>query len=475
MGLWLSAVSEWDVARARILPAMALSACAGAAILAAPTGAGAAEPVPEYTVDGAQGPVTGSTRIIGLGGAFVSIAEDVDGIAKNPAAAAVRLPYSWHRWDTTFGIDFSVGGWLPHADFLNRGAAEDGTDVEQRSLLVGSLGGGLYYRHAGIGTAAQGQSQGLSRPADTAPGLAPTHLTGNFGIVHLSAAYGFFDGRLVVGAGPRIAGVSLSARSSESGVLNVGGVGYQVGAVYKPTGGQFRVGAAYKSTVTPSLDTTAQETQVAYRTTALRLPWQAAVGVAYQFGPRPLNPPLVTAEELSSTLTRRSAHSRHMAEPRKEGAAASQTPETKAEATEARAEELLYQAYLSRPRTHLLVTAELLLLGASGDSVELASYWGATSAARLRVSGQNLTVSPRLGVETEVLPHWLRLRAGGYLEPARVRGARDRIHGTFGFDVKTFSWDVFGLIGRFDEWRLSAAADAARHYLNTSFSLGFWH
>lgn len=41
--------------------------------------------------------------------------------------------------------------------------------------------------------------------------------------------------------------------------------------------------------------------------------------------------------------------------------------------------------------------------------------------------------------------------------------------------MKTFRWDAFGLIGEFDAWKICAAVDVARQYLNMSFSLGFWH
>jgi hypothetical protein len=121
----------------------------------------------------------------------------------------------------------------------------------------------------------------------------------------------------------------------------------------------------------------------------------------------------------------------------------------------------------------VLVTAELLALGASSGSVGFGSYY--EGRTRLALSGQNLTLSPRLGLESEVVPDRLKLRVGSYWEPARVDTARDRIHGTFGFDVKLFRWDVFGLIGDFDSWLASAAVDGARDYLSTSFSVGFWH
>ncbi|HKY34975.1 MAG TPA: hypothetical protein VJN18_03445 [Polyangiaceae bacterium] len=84
-------------------------------------------------------------------------------------------------------------------------------------------------------------------------------------------------------------------------------------------------------------------------------------------------------------------------------------------------------------------------------------------------------LSPRLGVESEVIAHHLRLRAGSYYEPALVADARPRIHGTGGLDVRLFRWSIFGLVDRFDYWQLSLAADGARQYLNTSFSIGFWH
>jgi hypothetical protein len=38
-----------------------------------------------------------------------------------------------------------------------------------------------------------------------------------------------------------------------------------------------------------------------------------------------------------------------------------------------------------------------------------------------------------------------------------------------------FKWDVFGLMEPFNYWQLSLAADAARSYLNTAFSIGIWH
>ena len=49
------------------------------------------------------------------------------------------------------------------------------------------------------------------------------------------------------------------------------------------------------------------------------------------------------------------------------------------------------------------------------------------------------------------------------------------MHGTVGADIKLFPFSAFGLIGPFDWWQFSFAADMAENYLNTGFSVGIWH
>src|SRR6187551_424697 len=71
------------------------------------------------TIDTVRGTIRGSTRFIGLAGAFVAIADDTEGVANNPASAAVRLPYSWDAFSFSVGIDFAVATWLPKNDVFN--------------------------------------------------------------------------------------------------------------------------------------------------------------------------------------------------------------------------------------------------------------------------------------------------------------------------------------------------------------------
>jgi hypothetical protein len=392
----------------------------------------------DQTLDAARGPINGSTRRIGLGGAFVAIADDTEGIAINPASSAVRMPYSWSDWDYGFGLDIAVGAWLPKNDVYNQGGSdnENTESVEQSTALFGSLALLLNYRHAGLGISAEAQRNAAS--GDGTQGV-DTSLSANFGVVHLNLAYGFMDGQLLVGAGPRLVGMSFDRSGGSSGLLTTAGVGYEAGVIIKPIAQQYRIAAAVKTPVDAEL--TAAE--VGSPSTSVHVPWEVAVGLAYQFGRRPLNPPFFTAKELARQTSRG-------VEPSK--------------ADLERAEQELFESYQKRQRRYLLVSAELSVIEGGGP----VGLTGETAMDRA-------VISPRLGVESEVIAHHLRLRAGSYYEPALIAGTRSRIHGTGGFDVRLFRWSVFGLMEPFDYWQLSVGADAARSYLNTSFSIGFWH
>jgi hypothetical protein len=381
--------------------------------------------------DTARGTVTGSTRRIGLGGAFVAIADDTEGVAINPASDAVRLPYSWDAFDYGLGIDVAVGGWLPKNDIYNQPRSGN---TSTSTALFGSLAAVINYNQAGLGISAEAQRNAASRQ-DQTQGIS-TNLAANFGMLHASLAYGFLDGQLLLGAGTRLVGLSF-AGGSNSGPLTAG-VGYEAGVIVKPIVTQYRIAAAMKSPI----DASVSGSPGAAPSTA-HVPWELALGFAYQFGARPLNPAFLTAAE-------HARRTRPGGEP------------SKAEIKQA--EDELFENYEKRERWYLLVSSELSLIEGGGH-VGLSG-----EAAKARP-----IISPRLGLESEVVQRILKLRAGSYYEPALVAEARSRIHGTGGFDVRLFEWDVFGLVRPFDYWQLSVGADGARNYLNTSFSIGFWH
>lgn len=395
----------------------------------------------EATIDTGRGPIAGGTRFIGLGGAFVAIAQDTEGVAVNPAGTAVRMPYSWGRWDYGVGGDLAIGNWLPKNNFYNRPQAEG--DLGSKTALFGSVSAQLNYEHFGVGISAEAQRNAATR-SDQAVGIS-SNLTASFGVAHAGIAYGFFDGQLLLGAGPRFVGVSFDRRDDRPSVLSTAGVGYEAGFILKPVAAQYRIGAAVKSPVNARLPSDPGELQE-----TVHVPWEVALGAAYQFGTPRLNPRFVTARDVA----RQKAHGR---EP------------TAAELEQVETE--LYERYERSERFHVLLSAELALLQGSRGHAGFEQYWSRGGGRALG----GVIFSPRLGAESEVVPRILRLRVGSYYEPPLIEGVQGRLHATGGFDVRLFDWNVFGLFGRHNYWRLSLAADGAREYLNAVVGLGFWH
>jgi hypothetical protein len=200
-------------------------------------------------------------------------------------------------------------------------------------------------------------------------------------------------------------------------VLGTAGVGYEAGVLVKPIRQGYRIAAAVKSPIDAQL---AAQPGVAAST--VHVPWEVAFGLAYQFGPRTLNPPLVTAREVARRGT-------------------GHWQPTDAELDQAAQE--LFRRYQESQRWYLLLSTELSVIQGGGP---------------VGLSGQTAmdrpAISPRLGLESEVVPHYLRLRTGSYYEPALIAGTQSRVHGTGGLDVKLFKWSLFGLLAPFNYWQL---------------------
>jgi hypothetical protein len=377
-----------------------------------------------------RGALNGSTRRIGLGGAFVALADDTDGVAINPASVAVRLPYSWRWWDYGVGADFAIGARLPGNDLYKQGQ-------RRSSALFASLAAIMYAGHFGVGVAAEAQSNaaGVQREQDVVRDLA-----GSFGIVHTDAGHGFWDGQLVVGVGLRFIGMRFD-REASHGVVGTAGAGYEAGLTLKPTNAKFRFAASYRSPIDATWDDNRGQAHV---------PWDLALGFAYQFGPRNFNPRFVSTRDLA----------------RQRAGGGEPTPADWRWAAQQRWEE-----WQRRQRRYLLLSAELALVETDGARKGAERLWLKDGY----VSPSDPAVIPRIGAESEVVPHVLRLRAGSYYEPEHVGYTRPKLHGTAGLDVRTFRFSLLGLNDPFTWWQVSLAADVARSYLNTSVSLGWWH
>src|SRR5688572_1532380 len=134
------------------------------------------------TADTVRGTIKGSTRFIGLGGAFVAIADDTEGVPHNPASVAVRLPYSWNEFSFAFGVDISIATWLPKNDIYNQ---PENVKSSTSGSLFGSLSTVVNYEHAGFGLSAEAEQNAVSKESQ---GLS-RELTANFGLLHLAVGY----------------------------------------------------------------------------------------------------------------------------------------------------------------------------------------------------------------------------------------------------------------------------------------------
>src|SRR5882672_1869955 len=76
-----------------------------------------------YSLDLFQGPVFAGSRVTGLAGAYVAIAEDVDGDLQNPAAPAVRPFFSYTHFDYWLGFGLTFPATLQNTDFFNSGSS----------------------------------------------------------------------------------------------------------------------------------------------------------------------------------------------------------------------------------------------------------------------------------------------------------------------------------------------------------------
>jgi hypothetical protein len=465
----------------------------------------------DYAIDLYQGPVLASSRVVGLAGAFVAMADGIDGDTQNPASPAVRVPFSYTDVDFDLSASLSFPGSLGRSgDFFNSGSR---TKVVAGNNLYVFLNGGfnLQINHWGFGVTADLQQYSLRRDEPNAPerrGLldltgTTTSLTGQIMQNHLLAAYAFADDQFVLGVGARVVALDVSTRATflSSGVdtFNTRGAGLELGFIWRPNGERVRVGAAFRSEVnahTPG--------GVIYRGTAdelylpnrLTVPWDVSFGAAVQLGRRPLNPRWVSPAELLAHKRRylawqareRARRTREaLADARREGrdvvalarvleaedAAEAALDRAELERAERDVDRELRRRAAALPRFHVLLTSSFLMTGAVEDGVGIEGFLN----RELQRSGQQITLSPRLGVEIEPIPNWLQARAGVYFEPTRFRSNEDggRSHVTFGGQARLVPWDVFGTFPENNWWWLGGSLDVARDYLGWGLALGVWH
>jgi len=320
-----------------------------------------------------------------------------------------------------------------------------------------------------------------------------------FSVARISLARAVDDGQVVAGLGLLVTALDVTTRDevfTRSGNLfTTRGVNMEGGLLFRPDDAHFRVGCALRAPVISEVDSRAPRSgrdivlgdpasgQAIFLPERVKRPWNADFGVAIQIGPRPLNPPwidpaqrmkpierwLELREHSRSIRRRRGSQSRALLE-RQLDAERERDART-AEVWRRQMRELLSDRYAELPRSYVLLSAALHVDGRVANAVGIESFL----SQRVDRAGESTTFSPRLGVEFEPWHDRLQLRGGSYLEPSRFRAADARVHGTFGFDLRLFSWTVFGLAERRTSWRAGAVIDLARDYLSWGVSLGVWH
>jgi hypothetical protein len=384
------------------------------------------------SVDLFRGPVISSSRVIGMGGAYVGVAEGVQGMGANCASMGNRFPYSttWFDWDLTLD-------WVNLAPGDSVDMDNDGHGGGDESYMALSAGLSFLFGRLAVGLWVGGDTITLETPTE--------RIGYDFTRSALGLTYALWDEQLIVGAALTGASVAVSLEKNVAAVGDDpdwqgeaggswGNPGGQLALLWRPQDQPFRVGI-------DALLPVAVETSMAPSQTYLEgavpdqihLPWRLGIGFSWY-------------HSLAGHHFNRPRHPPEKA-PRERGAQGSLSPRS------------------SVDRRYLLLATDLIVHGPAGDG---AVAPGTFAVGATRPSGETVSFSIRAGMESEVWNNRLILRGGSYLEPPRVTGAAARVHGTAGLEIRLFRVWLWQL-------RLGASADVAKNYLNWGVGLGFWH
>ncbi len=458
-----------------------------------------------YSIDLYQGSVFAGNRVMGLGGAYVALAEDVDGDLQNPAAPAVRPYFSIEEFDYWLGLGLTFPARLSKIDFFNSGS-ETGFrgSADEPVFVTPALN--LQWGTLGFGVTAELQNYEFQNAAVAeAPLESPASLAAVLSTFHVQLANSFFEGQLVAGAGVRYVTMTLEAAPVDQDaqtLFNTSGYGIEMGAVWRPNLEPYRLGVAFRTAIDtqPSFSKSLLPTgegdivvggngATLYLPERVSLPWDVNVGAAVQFGKRPLNPLSRTVESVSerAALSFRLRQLDRDEERQRRLAQAQTLSERDAIESELAAEErrdserlqralgdarlALAQSFAEVGRFYVLVSTSLLISGRVRDAVGVESFLDQV----VNRSGTAIVYSPRLGVESEIWENRLKARSGTYLEPTRFETSHARMHATFGMDLRLFRWDVFGLWPDDFMWQIGGSVDVARRYLTWGVSIAGWY
>ncbi|HWO11963.1 MAG TPA: hypothetical protein VNN80_20860 [Polyangiaceae bacterium] len=458
-----------------------------------------------YSIDLYQGPVSAGNRVIGLGGAYVAIAEDVDGDLQNPAAPGVRPFFSIEHFDYWLGLGLTFPGRLSSIDFFNSGS-ETGFRGSSGKPLFLTPALNLQWGTFGLGLTVELSTFGFENALASAPSMpAESSLEVGLQTYHLQLANAFLDGQFVVGAGLRFLTMSVGAALADGDTQNLfdtSGTGIELGVVFRPNLAPYRLGAAFRSAIDtqpsfsrnllPNSDgdiVVERNGATLYLPERVSLPWDINVGAAVQLGKRPLNPISRTVDQVTERealmfrvreIDREEERQRRLAEARspseREAVERDLDREERLDVerlarVRADARHALSDSFAEVGRAYLLLSASLLISGRVSNAVGVESFLD----QQINRSGADVVLSPRVGGEAEVWENRLKARGGLYLEPTRFTTSQPRAHVTLGMDLRLFRWNVLGLWPDDFMWQVGGSMDIAERYLAWGVSIAGWY
>jgi hypothetical protein len=484
-----------------ISSSLAVAAWTQQARAAGPIGAnGTPIKTSDYALDLYQGPLFAGTRITGLGGAYVAISEDVDGDLQNPASPAVRPFFSYTYFDYWLGFGLTFPATLQNVDFFNSGSKTHITNPPD-SFVFFTPSVNLQFGELGIGLSLETQQYALTQTNAEDGTQSSVRVT--IPTTHLQFGYGLDHNQWVLGVGARFVSMSVKGPDRVGSAFKSSGNGLEFGMVWKPENRPIRLGFAYRTAIRTEASYTEgllpnSEGDIIlqnpgsspyYLPKSVAFPWDVNFGFAVQFGARPLNPAWRTNDDLIERqklehrlreLDREASLSHALAEARtpREREQIRQHYQHQQDADDRALDKELLAAKWQIERDlrkmnkfYVQVAASLLVSGAVENAVGVESLMTQT----VDRSGQRAVVSPRLGIESGVIPEYLKLRAGTYVEPTRFEGSSARTHLTAGLDVKLLVWNVFGLWPNDYMWRLGLGADVAHRYNTWGITIAGWY
>ncbi len=376
------------------------------------------------SLDFFQGPLVNDGRVVGLGGAYVSIAEGVAGHVANPAAFAVRpasFTNAWFDWDVGVSQLAAVGG--------DNDLDMSGNDGKGDSALATQVGLNAKFGRFGIGIhgVTQNHKLAVGEPGvEGVVGVAQRRWEVDQSYSGFGLGWAFRDGAWVVGVVIGTAQATITSPDTTAQIVKFSTALHPstFGLLWAPRRQRYRVGMSLRL---PQRMLQASATRVAKLGVltipeSVQMPGQLALGASWMFGDRQTNiRPTYGDRELKPCCVK---------------------------AGDLR-------------RRYALVSADVIVITSVHNGIGVRSYLD----NKVQASGESAMVAVRVGAESEVLPNRLQIRTGSYFEPSRFANTVGRMHWTIGGDVRVTAWW---------DWRINLVADFAPAYQNFALGFGLW-